>query len=112
MKIHLNLLLVLLSFSTFAQQNFPVNGVIDQRPTSYALQHATIVVDDQITIENATLLIDMGRVVGVGVDLDIPAGVKRIDLEGKFIYPAFIDPLTSYGLKASVRKPRCEAPQY
>lgn len=112
MKIHLNLLLVLLSFSTFAQQNFPVNGVIDQRPTSYALQHATIVVDDQITIENATLLIDMGRVVGVGVDLDIPAGVKRIDLEGKFIYPAFIDPLTSYGLKASVRKPRGEAPQY
>ena len=81
-----------------AQSYFPSNGVKDERPSTFALTNATIYTDYQTRIDNATLLIRDGKVVAAGANVNIPSGAQVIDVKGKYIYPAFIDPYTSYGL--------------
>jgi imidazolonepropionase-like amidohydrolase len=103
--------LSLMITGTFAQTTFPVNGVTDQRPSVYALTNATIFKDYQTKLENATLIIDGGRVTQVGVDVSTPPGTIEIDLQGKYIYPGLIDPYTSYGLP-EVEEERSRGPQY
>ena len=88
----------------FAQDNFPVNGVVDNRANRYAFTNATIFVDYQTKVENATLLIANGKVVEVGTNVTVPNGYTTMDMEGKFIYPSFIDLHTSYGMP-EVKRP-------
>ena len=95
-----------------AQKTFPVNGVSDVRPSTYALTNAVIHTDYQTKIENATLLISDGKVLAVGTNVSIPKYAQVIDLKGKYIYPAFIDPYTSYGLPKPERGRRSSGPQY
>jgi imidazolonepropionase-like amidohydrolase len=97
---------------------YPRNGVYDQRPGLYAFTHATIQVDYQTKISDATLLIREGKVVGVGpsATLKIPAGAVVQDLAGKYIYPGLVDIFTSYGVpevKTPERRGRRDAgPQF
>ena len=44
------------------------------------------------------LLIEDGKITGLGSGVSAPAGAKEIDCSGKFIYPGFIDMGTSLGL--------------
>ena len=81
-----------------AQTTFPVNGVHDDRPEIFAFIHANIFVDYQTAIADATLLIAKGKIISVGKDVMIPAGAVVSDLKGKFIYPAFVDAWSSYGM--------------
>ncbi|AQG78672.1 amidohydrolase family protein [Spirosoma montaniterrae] len=81
-----------------AQTGFPRNGVYDERPGLYAFTNATVVVDPQTTLQNATLLIRDGRVEAVGTNLSLPAGTVVADLRGKRIYPALIDLDSDYGM--------------
>lgn len=81
-----------------AQENFPVNGARDQRLEIYAFTNATVVVDYQTTIQNATLLIKDGVIEAVGAGIAIPKGAIVTDLKGKYIYPSLIDPYTNYGM--------------
>ncbi len=81
-----------------AQEHFPSNGVADSRPEWYAFTQATIYVSPDKVLTNATLVIREGRVTAVGTDIEIPRGAQVRALEGKYIYPAFVDPYTSYGL--------------
>ncbi len=88
------------SLAVYAQTpaTFPVNGVHDARPARYAFKNATVVVDYQTTLQNATLLVNQGRIEDVGTNLAIPADATVIDLQGKYIYPSFIDAYTDYGI--------------
>jgi imidazolonepropionase-like amidohydrolase len=88
-----------------AQETFPRNDVKDVRSGQFAFTNATIVVDYQTTLPNATLLIKGGRVEQVGANVSIPAGYTIIDLKGKYIYPSFVDMYTNYGLP-EVERPR------
>ncbi len=88
-----------------AQETFPVNDVQDRRADAYAIANATIYVDYQTKLENATLLIRKGKVARVGQDLEIPAGYTVVDMKGKWIYPAMIDLYTSYGMP-KIERPR------
>jgi len=100
-------------FNGFAQKTFPYNGVQDERSGAFALTNATIFVNSTTAIENGTLLIEDGKIVDTGKELTIPAGTATIDMEGKYIYPSFIDPYTSYGLKKPEKpKKTDEKPQY
>ncbi len=81
-----------------AQENFPVNGPDDQRPQLYAFTNATIFIDYQTKIENATLVIKEGKVHQVGQTVKVPGGAITKDLRGKFIYPAWVEPYGNYGL--------------
>jgi imidazolonepropionase-like amidohydrolase len=107
MKKFLFFLSLLVPCIAFSQPTFPYNGVLPKKVTSVALMHATIYVDYQTIIDDATLLCENGRVVSVGRDLVIPDNAVRMDLSGKFIYPSFIDLYSDYGMPVSPGK---EAP--
>lgn len=109
----MGLFLAGLLHTAVAQTTFPRNGVYDERPGLYAFTNATIVVDPQTTLQNATLLIRDGRVEVVGTSVSIPAGAIVTDLTGKRIYPALIDIYSDYGMpEVRVdRRPFTAAPQ-
>ncbi len=81
-----------------AQSTFPVAGIADEREGFYAFTNATIVMAPGQQISGATLLIKEGRIRAVGKDVSIPDGAVTIDLEGKYIYPSFIDIFSNYGM--------------
>jgi imidazolonepropionase-like amidohydrolase len=85
-------------FLVKGQDTFPINGVADERLEIYAFTNAKIYLDFQTVLEQATLIIDHDKVVTVGTDFAIPKGAIVIDLKGKYIYPALIDPYTNYGV--------------
>ncbi|WP_420148803.1 amidohydrolase family protein [Spirosoma sp.] len=92
------LLSVGLLYTAAAQTTFPRNGVYDERPGLYAFTNATIIVDPQTTLQNATLLVRDGRVEAVGTSVNLPAGAVVTNLKGKRIYPALIDINSDYGM--------------
>lgn len=81
-----------------AQQTFPYNGVLPKDVTSIALTHATIFTDADTRLENATLIIEKGRVIECGVDVKLPSNAVVYDMKGLYIYPSFIDAFSDFGL--------------
>ncbi|QOI97981.1 MAG: amidohydrolase family protein [Flammeovirgaceae bacterium] len=98
-------LILLVAGSLVAQETFPRNDVKDPRAGLFAFTNATIVVDPQTTIQNATLLVKNGRVEQVGPNITVPKGYTTYDVKGKYIYPSLIDLSTNYGLP-EVQRPR------
>ena len=97
------LLAVLILFSgaaklTNAQATYPLNDVASPKNGSYAFTNGTIVKDAQTTLQNATLVIRQGKIVAVGNNIAIPKDAVLIDCNGKYIYPAFIDMYSDYGI--------------
>ncbi len=81
-----------------AQDNVTPNGIADARQNAYAFTHANIYQADGTVLADATLLIREGLVVELGTGTDINAGYFEIDLQGRYIYPGFIDMYTQYGI--------------
>lgn len=50
------------------------------------------------TLENATMIIDGGRITAVGTDIEIPADAARVNASGKIITPGLFSPLGQIGL--------------
>ncbi len=105
---------LIMSGSSVMSQTSPQIGMRDKTPKARAFINARIIVSPDETIENGTLLIDNGLVVGVGENISIPDNYFLIDLNGKSIYPGFIDPYTEYGIKkqAKVKRDRNHSPKY
>ena len=98
-KQHLfSILLLLIGIQLFGQQTFPRNGVYDEPNGAYAFKNATIHTSFDRKIENGTLIISNGKVEAVGSGISVPKGMVTIDLEGKHIYPSFIDIYSDYGI--------------
>lgn len=83
--------------SLYAQSTQPVIGLADERELVYAFKHANIVIEPGNILKDATLLIQKGKVIGVGTAINIPADAIVYDLKGQYIYPSFIDAYTDYG---------------
>jgi N-acetylglucosamine-6-phosphate deacetylase len=66
-------------------------GLQENRPDSFVLQGARVVVRPGTVIDDATLVIRDGRIVSVRGSGDWPADHRLIDLTGKTVYPGFID---------------------
>ncbi len=99
-KVYLRLLILMCSFSLFAQDYFPSNSGVKTNNSNYAaFTNATIHVSPTEVIENATLLIKDGKVVNVGTSVSVPKNATTVNLSGKTIYPSFIDIYTSFGVK-------------
>jgi imidazolonepropionase-like amidohydrolase len=98
-------LLFLLSIHyTYAQDYFPTDsGVKTTENKTFAFTNATIFVTPTEVIKNGTLLIKDGKVVSVGKSVKIPKGTKTTDLEGKNIYPSFIDIYSDFGISKPKR---------
>ncbi|WP_192348673.1 amidohydrolase family protein [Algoriphagus sp. Y33] len=99
------LLGVLLMQTGMAQETFPKNGVSDLRQGEYALINATAVTSDK-TVNNAVILIKGKKIIKLEAGLAVPKGFKVIDLKGKYVYPAFIDVYSNYGMPEVVMPPR------
>ena len=104
MRIFFLLLTLLCSFYSYSQEGFPINGVEDIRDNHYAFINAKIHLDYKTSIDNGTLIIKNGLVEDVGLNIDIPNGVRVFDLDGKHIYPSFIDLYSDYAIVKSERR--------
>ncbi len=81
-----------------AQTTFPVNGATNNLHTLYAFTNCTLHVNADVTIVNATFIIQDGKVISWGEKLEAPKNALTNDLKGKHIYPAFIDLYSDYGM--------------
>ena len=84
-----------------AQATFPVNDVANPKDGCYAFTKATIVKKANDTLLNATLVIRQGKIEAIGNNIAIPKEAVVIDCNGKYIYPAFIDIYTDYGIASA-----------
>ncbi len=50
------------------------------------------------SLENATILVENGKILALGTDVVIPAGTETVDLAGLHLYPGFVHPLSALGL--------------
>ncbi|TDW52672.1 imidazolonepropionase-like amidohydrolase [Flavobacterium sp. 270] len=83
-----------------AQSYFPVNESVQNKNKNYTVfTNATIYVTPTQKIEKGTLLIQDGKVTAVGNAVTIPKNSIVINLEGKTIYPSFIDIYTNFGIE-------------
>ncbi len=82
-----------------AQNGFPLNGPPDKRVQLIAFVHANIQATPNQLFKDATLIVKDGKIEAIqSNDAVIPKGAKIINLNGRFIYPSFIDVFSSYGL--------------
>ncbi len=113
-KLYLFLAAFLLSSSTFAQTT-PNYGIRVKNSEITAFRNANIQVTPELLLENASMVIRDGLIEAVGTNLTIPADATVIDLNGKFIFPGFIDAFTEYGLGKKEKKKsrnRSDGPKY
>ena len=94
----LTILFLLFTRVCFCQTTFPVNGPQNIVNEYYAFINATVFIDYQTKLENATLIIKEGKIEAVGTGIPLPKTARIIDLKGKYIYPGFIDLYTNLGV--------------
>lgn len=99
------LLFLCLQNMSLAQQPFFLNGLADNRPTYIAFTHAKVATEPGKWIEDATLVVNKGKIVSVTKSGTVPAGAKEIDLKGKWVYASFIDLYSSLGLQDEKPQP-------
>ncbi|HNR18767.1 MAG TPA: amidohydrolase family protein [Bacteroidia bacterium] len=106
-KIIFSIVAFLTCANTYAQQQtFPVNGINDNRHTVFAFSNAKIYVDYKTIIDSATLIIKDGYIVAVGKTIVIPKDAITYNLNGKYIYPSFIELYSDYGITEQRTKPK------
>ncbi|GAA4325363.1 amidohydrolase family protein [Pontixanthobacter gangjinensis] len=96
-----------------AQEYFPKNDGVKTRNTNYTVfKNARIHVDPQALIENGMFAIKEGKITAVGKSIDIPKNSVVIDLQGKEVYPSFIDLYSDFGIKKPEKANGGYSPQY
>lgn len=99
MKSKFFILIVIFSrLNFFGQVTFPSNGAPFNTHNTYAFINATIYVDYETVIKNGTLLIKDGLILTAAENVSVPKNAVVYDLKGKFIYPAFIDLFSDFGI--------------
>jgi len=107
-------LVLLCSISIYSQEYFPENSGVKTTNTNYlAFKDARIIVSPTETINNGTLLIKNGKIIDVGTNVTIPKNTTIINLDGKSMYPSFIDAYSNFGIETPKRtNERSSSPQY
>ncbi|RUO35275.1 amidohydrolase family protein [Aliidiomarina sanyensis] len=103
------------AWTSAAGQTTPVQGLYQHNPTLIALTNASLVTEPGQRIENATLVIEHGKIRSIERNNRAPAGARVIDASGYTLYPGFVDPFSNYGVAAPGRSQntgRSTAPQY
>ena len=99
MKQILLLFLIVNTSLLSAQEYFPVNKGVKTINANYtAFINAKIYVSPTQVINKGTLLIQNGKVINSGNKVSIPKNTLVIDLNGKTIYPSFIDVYSNFGI--------------
>ncbi|MGB5497357.1 MAG: amidohydrolase, partial [Maribacter sp.] len=105
MKMRLLALAILWCGATlFAQDYFPENNGVKSKNNNFtAFTNARIFITPTQVVERGTLLIQNGKVVQVGTSVAIPKNTVTIDLDGKSVYPSFIDIYSDFGVSKPKR---------
>ncbi|OUR92282.1 amidohydrolase [Flavobacteriales bacterium 34_180_T64] len=99
-KTYFSLLFLMWSMTFFAQDYFPKNDGVIAKNTNYtAFTNAKIYVTADQIIDNGTLLIKDGKVISTGASIVIPKNTTVVNLNGKSIYPSFIDMYSNFGIE-------------
>ena len=115
MKKRISILVLLFTFnSVFSQDYFPTNDGISFNNSNYTLfTNAKIHSSHKNIIDEGSMLIKDGKIIAVGKTVDIPENSIIINLEGKSIYPSFIDIYSKFGIKSPDRNSSGRrSPQY
>jgi imidazolonepropionase-like amidohydrolase len=84
-------LLVLVAAPASAQPRVGQEG-------TFLIRGGTVVTGTGQRMENASVLLQDGRIAAVGANVQAPAGATVIDATGRFVYPGMIDSYTPLGL--------------
>src|SRR5690606_31733711 len=97
-----------------AQDYFPVNDAVKTKNSNFTVfENAKIHVDPNTVIKNGMFAVKDGKITAIGKTISIPANSVRIDLEGKEVYPSFIDVYSEFGMKSPARASgNSSQPQY
>lgn len=105
--------LLFVFFMVSGQEYFPVNDGVKSINTNYTLfKNATLHPSPGKTISSGSLLIKDGKIVSAGKSVNAPKNAVVIDLEGKHIYPSFVETYSSFGVKIPERSFGGRSPQY
>lgn len=97
------LVLVFTCLTLHAQLTFPFNGVRYPDNRHILIQNAVIHQDSGTVIDKGQMLIKNGIISAVGKNLQAADSIIVLDFDGKHIYPAFIEPLCSFGMPEQKR---------
>ncbi len=114
MKVRFVLLLASVLFfqSFFGQNTLATNGVHSKNKPITAFHNAVIHQDGDRVVKNGSLFIQDGKIIYVGGKKKTPENAVEIDLQGRHIYPSFIELHSSFGIKADKKDKKSFAPQY
>lgn len=87
-----------------AESRLPSQGISDRPSTVEALTNARVVTEPGKVLENATIVLRNGKIDAVGHALPIPKDAALRDLQGKTVFAGFVDPATTLGVPADMRR--------
>lgn len=111
------LVFVLCFFSIFysqAQKNNynPHIGIKEKAEFPHAFINCKIHQSQKLVIEDGILIIKGNRIVAVGKDISVPKNAIIHDLNGKYIYPSFVELYSDLNILKEVKKNKSNSPQY
>ena len=106
------LLFIFFSFSTYGQDYFIVNDGVKTKDYQYNVFINANIHSSKGLITNGTLIEKDGKIIDIGLNLTIPNNSVVFDLDGKFIYPSFIETHSSFGVKKPQRTNSGRSSQY
>ena len=66
-----------------------------------AIRGGTVIPIAGPTVQNGTVVIQRGKIVAVGANVQIPSGAEIVDARGKYVMPGVVDAATNLGLEGS-----------
>lgn len=82
--------------ATFASAQVRMTVAPQSQPV--VLRGATIHTMANGVITNGSIVLDGGKIVAIGQDVEVPRGARIVDVSGKHIYPGLIDAYSTVGI--------------
>lgn len=95
---------IYLSPDTVLAQTAPTEGMKENTARVHAFIEAEIILSPGNRISNGTLVIRDGVIEAAGENVSVPADARIWNIQGKTIYPGFIDAYTTAGMGKSDRE--------
>ncbi|MGL4632825.1 MAG: amidohydrolase family protein, partial [Leadbetterella sp.] len=82
----------------FSQAIVPQNGVLDTKPIYTLLKNVKLHSSTSNEVVTTSVLLKNNKIEKIAASIDSPKGTFEVDLNGKHLYPSFIEPFSDYGM--------------